>query len=237
MTKILPPKEMNPALLPAWTPEQRVYQDARGQGHQDQWMFPAGVAVFDGHFFNATATESEVRGAAVKHRLLPNLTQEQPMTETIQMHFHKAETKAEAVKPRRFRDFPIGEKVTRGNGVLKVCRNIDTDKHMGLCGDGREVLTPHDPDRFEWYLESDWINGRPREIAGEAMRKAVKELNEGDVFEAFGERHAILSQCYDRDMVFAINMKRGNVIVWDRQTSHQTYVVLGHVTFESAKGS
>lgn len=227
--KILPPKGLPEALKPYWTPESRAYTD-----DLDLWyLYPAKV-----HKWNhetevrsgTTANESDVK-ACTNYRLVPNPTQGAPMPEKITMTFHPIESKPETVKPRRLSEFKPGEKVVFGN----TQRTVVYSHHYS-----RNTLLSHDfrvddswAEENVWYLESDWINGRPREIPAEVTRKRLDEMKVGDVFDAGGDRMYIA--CKTTSCTWAVYL---DAIRCPQQFSfgHDVkHTLLGHVTFESCQ--
>lgn len=172
------------------------------------------------------------------------------MTETIQMTFHKAETKAEAVKGRRFTDFKKGDRVTPcpAYGAILADSSIVGEYHDGnggpkkvrICPDG--YVSPFFNNEAVWYLDSDIINGRPREIAGEPIRKTVGELKAGEVFELEGRRWYKSSS----EILYCDGSGRPDsklCIAWPPELTSRPFAsdlvvtILGYVTFESAKGT
>lgn len=143
-------------------------------------------------------------------------------TETIQMTFHKAETKAEAVKPRRLDGFRLGDRVTRGGAVGTVVQDCAMRRFF-FCSN-----TVHESCKDEWYLESDIINGRPREIAGEPVRKPIGTLSRDDVIAGdCGINYRVVCHLENRNVVVERLYGGGHNV-----HRHDTIVdVLGRVTF------
>lgn len=227
--KILPPKGMSPALAEWWTPEQRVY--ASRNFPDIQWMFPARKCCTGSNVaLDIVSSVHETTCIKDGDRLLPNLTQESPMPEKIVMAFHPIESKPETVKGRRLSEFMAGDQVVSylGSGSCAV-RTIVRHSGENVTMDNRTFEVYGPSSHSQWYLESDIINGRPREIPAEPVRKTVGELKAGEVFEWNGGKWIVGNQgpgcCTLKTCV-----QYGGIVITG--FGHDLVVtLLGHVTF------
>jgi len=164
------------------------------------------------------------------------------MPETITMTFHPLSPNPEKVKPRRLAEFQLNTRVVSTHSDHAGGHFRGTRVRVAGCVpgySGPKVLTPSGvvdgsyADECCWYLESDWINGRPREIPAEAVRKAIGELKTGEVFGYANRRWRVASGghvTFDDNVVAA---ELGGNEVWIITKSPTDIVtLLGYVTFE-----
>lgn len=191
---VRPPKEMNPALLPYWAPDRKVYRDR----NKPEWQcicdaFGYGVAKFAGGQVSPTCiTETTLQ--ACGDTLIPNIQQESPMSETIKalgMTFTPVET---TVKGRPLSEFALGTPVVKAHNEGR-CGHTP-GKVVRLCGHGggldkgaygllqsNECIDLGSANEPIFYLSSEWEGNSPRSVP---QTKKRRELKAGDVFEYDG---------------------------------------------------
>lgn len=217
---IRPPKDLPAPLREKWTPEQTCIKDASNFWY----MFPALLCAWPTSsepYHAPSSADMHLLLDNVGYKIVPNLT-ESPMPEEIKMTFHPLPT---TVKPKRLSEFKPLDKVTSHGGIVTVIRD-PLGKRALLDSTGNTFV---DAGLECWFLESDWINGKPRELVQEPVRNSVCYLCRNDVLADDnwpGVRYRKIGTAGVTTVVERLDGSGYNLLQRDTVVT-----LLGHVTF------
>lgn len=146
-------------------------------------------------------------------------------TEKIVLTLIPLDRTPQTVKPKRLGEFKPLDRVTSHGAIVTVIRD-PLGKHALLDSAGNSFV---DAGHEVWFLESDWVNGKPRELPNEPMRKMVRDLSLNDVILRDGNPIKYrLSGRVDPPLLFVERLHGGG---YDFLPITEVVTLLGRVEF------